>query len=179
MEHIIAFHSYNGGAGKTTIAANYAAILASKGYRVCLLDLDVYAPSLHTYFEKRPSRWINDFLTSNTILVDFTHVVSNSDSSSSNANANGKHLLIDNKGSSSEFTGSTKLHEGKLWVGFCNLPEFCHLSNLPSYSAVKREREGRNTKSSSNVTYCHSLFLLMLSVYNLSLLYTNFFFFHV
>lgn len=47
----IAFHSYKGGTGKTTIAANLAAFWALKGYRVALLDLDVYAPSLQSYFE--------------------------------------------------------------------------------------------------------------------------------
>jgi MinD-like ATPase involved in chromosome partitioning or flagellar assembly len=51
MIKIIAFHSYKGGTGKTTIAANFAAMLAKKVYRVFLMDLDVYAPSLHTYFD--------------------------------------------------------------------------------------------------------------------------------
>jgi chromosome partitioning protein len=38
MIKIIAFHSYKGGTGKTTIAANFAAMLAKKGYRVFLMD---------------------------------------------------------------------------------------------------------------------------------------------
>ncbi len=62
MTSCIAFHSYKGGTGKTTIAANLAALLAKKGYRVFLLDLDVYAPSLQAYFGTKPKRWINDFL---------------------------------------------------------------------------------------------------------------------
>jgi chromosome partitioning protein len=63
----VAFHSYKGGTGKTTIAANLAAHLARSGGRVVLLDMDVYAPSLHTYFEKEPKTWINDYLNVETI----------------------------------------------------------------------------------------------------------------
>src|SRR5919199_2198165 len=77
MPNCIAFHSYKGGTGKTTIGANFSALLAKKGYRVFLLDLDVYAPSLQTYFnEKKPKKWINDFLFGNAevedILMDLT-----------------------------------------------------------------------------------------------------------
>jgi chromosome partitioning protein len=51
MTKCIAFHSYKGGTGKTTISANFSALLAKKGYNVYLLDLDVYAPSLGSYFD--------------------------------------------------------------------------------------------------------------------------------
>ena len=43
MTKSVAFHSYKGGTGKTTIAANLAAYLAQNGQTVFLLDLDVYA----------------------------------------------------------------------------------------------------------------------------------------
>jgi chromosome partitioning protein len=104
MANCIAFHSYKGGTGKTTIGANFAALLAKKGYRVFLLDLDVYAPSLQTYFnEKKPKKWINDFLFGNAevddILMDLTPTLDNygnskfspsSSSSSSKDKPNGK-----------------------------------------------------------------------------------------
>jgi cellulose biosynthesis protein BcsQ len=77
----IAFHSYKGGTGKTTIAANFAALLAKKGYRVFLVDLDVYAPSLHTYFEKEPRKWLNDYLNGTAditdVVVDLTPTIIN------------------------------------------------------------------------------------------------------
>lgn len=76
MPRCIAFHSYKGGTGKTTIACNLAATLSLKGYNVSLLDLDVYAPSLHAYFDYSPNKWINDLLFENSdlneIMVDMT-----------------------------------------------------------------------------------------------------------
>jgi MinD-like ATPase involved in chromosome partitioning or flagellar assembly len=79
MPQCIAFHSYKGGTGKTTIACNLAAMLSSKGYNVSLLDLDVYAPSLHAYFDCNPNKWINDLLFENIdvhdIMLDMTPAV--------------------------------------------------------------------------------------------------------
>jgi chromosome partitioning protein len=100
MSQCIAFHSYKGGTGKTTIACNLAAMLAFKGYNVSLLDLDVYAPSLHSYFDCNPDKWINDLLFENSdlreIMVDMTSALTKY-----TAEANNKKL-------------------GKLLVGFSN-----------------------------------------------------------
>src|SRR5919108_3463523 len=88
MIKIIAFHSYKGGTGKTTIAANFAALLAKKGYRVFLMDLDVYAPSLHTYFEMEPMKWLNDFLNGTAeigeVLMDLTSTIINTHDNNNN-----------------------------------------------------------------------------------------------
>jgi chromosome partitioning protein len=82
MPRCIAFHSYKGGTGKTTIACNLAAMLSLKGYNVSLLDLDVYAPSLHAYFDYSPNKWINDLLFENSdlneIMVDMTSTLTKS-----------------------------------------------------------------------------------------------------
>jgi chromosome partitioning protein len=66
----ISFHSYKGGTGKTTLAANFSYLLASKGYKVYLLDLDFYAPSLYSYFNYEPEFWINDYLKNKADLDD-------------------------------------------------------------------------------------------------------------
>lgn len=66
----IAFHSYKGGTGKTTLISNLAATYAKKGLNVCLFDFDLYAPSLGTYFRKKPNLYINDFLKGETELSD-------------------------------------------------------------------------------------------------------------
>ena len=102
MTKCIAFHSYKGGTGKTTIASNFAVLLAQRGYRVFLLDLDVYAPSLQAYFDMEPAKWINDFLWNNAkveeILMDLTSTVL-----SGSYGTNGGNSV-----------------SGKLYVGFCN-----------------------------------------------------------
>ena len=108
MTKCIAFHSYKGGTGKTTLAANFAALLAKKGYRAFLLDLDVYAPSLQSYFDTDPKKWINDFLYDNAelkeVVLDFTPVIDRiGESSTSNS--------VETK---------TKAKRGQLGVGFCN-----------------------------------------------------------
>ncbi len=58
----LAFHSYKGGTGKTTLISNLAALHASQGKRVCLLDFDLYAPSLGMYFRKKPTTFLNNLL---------------------------------------------------------------------------------------------------------------------
>ena len=84
----IAFHSYKGGTGKTTVITNLAARLAMMGKRVCLLDFDLYAPSLITYFQKNPETYLNNLLAGEVeisdILVDL----------SSELGLNGKLFLV-------------------------------------------------------------------------------------
>ena len=112
MTKCIAFHSYKGGTGKTTLACNSAIILAKRGYSVCLLDLDIYAPSFHLYFSKEPRKWINDFLTSSAdirdVMIDVTDSLNNQRRQSDTI----KSIKRDD-GNEVEITG-------KLWVGFSN-----------------------------------------------------------
>ena len=58
----LAFHSYKGGTGKTTLISNLAALYAMNGMKVCLLDFDLYAPSLGMYFRKKPTVYLNALL---------------------------------------------------------------------------------------------------------------------
>ena len=72
----ITVHSYKGGTGKSLIAVTLALILAMKGKRVCLIDMDIPAPSLVSSFENRKKFWVNDFLNRicgiNYVLNDYT-----------------------------------------------------------------------------------------------------------
>ena len=78
MTHCIAIHSYKGGTGKTTIAANIAALLAMSGKKVAILDLDIYAPSLHTYFKIAPLEPFSISSERSFIKVSYFKSLSNS-----------------------------------------------------------------------------------------------------
>ena len=76
MTKCIAFHSYKGGTGKSTISSNLSATLARKGLTAVLLDLDVYAPSLQDYFQWQPQKSINDYLFENATVDEVIHDLS-------------------------------------------------------------------------------------------------------
>jgi MinD-like ATPase involved in chromosome partitioning or flagellar assembly len=50
IPHIVTLHSYRGGTGKSTIAANVALLAAATGYRVAVADTDIQTPGLHRFF---------------------------------------------------------------------------------------------------------------------------------
>ena len=143
----IAFHSYKGGTGKTTIGANFGASLTKEGYKVSLIDLDVYAPSLQSYFDVEPSKSINDYLYSNAevedVMVDMTSLVNDSlsnvtgthktrlepndfsrnskrekDSTSYPSDSKSIRGVKSDRSDSDSYEKSKK--SGKLWVGFCS-----------------------------------------------------------
>jgi len=75
MGKIIAVHSYKGGTGKTSLSANLAVTYAKRGKKVCLMDLDFRAPSLHALFEAQKAEyWLNDYLNGvceiDKVLID-------------------------------------------------------------------------------------------------------------
>jgi ATP-binding protein involved in chromosome partitioning len=63
VKHIVAIASGKGGVGKSTVAVNIAVGLAQKGYKVGLVDADIYGPSAPVMFdivnEKPQSEEIN------------------------------------------------------------------------------------------------------------------------
>jgi septum site-determining protein MinD len=73
---ILTLHSYKGGTGKTLLSTNLAMMFADKGKRVCLLDLDLRAPSLSAIFNNENKYWVNDYLSKacdiDSILTDCT-----------------------------------------------------------------------------------------------------------
>ena len=109
LKECIALHSYKGGTGKSTIASNISALLTFRGNNVLLIDMDVYAPTLQTYFDKDPEKWINDFLFN---ASDFDQVIYNVDSvfdqfissQSGNSTQRGKFYVSFSNSSKNEIT---------------------------------------------------------------------------
>ncbi len=56
IQNIIAIASGKGGVGKSTITANLAVTLANMGFKVGVLDADVYGPSMHLMFDVEKER---------------------------------------------------------------------------------------------------------------------------
>jgi len=83
----VALHSYKGGTGKTTLISNIAALYAKNGFNVALLDFDLYAPSLSSYFKKKPSVFINDLLSGQAKISDVVYDLT------SELGLNGKFLV--------------------------------------------------------------------------------------
>lgn len=73
MSKIISIHSYRGGTGKTNITASLAAITASMGKRVGIIDADVQNPGIYVLFgfnEKKISNTLNDYLWSSCKIFE-------------------------------------------------------------------------------------------------------------
>ncbi len=65
MPDIVSIHSFRGGTGKSNTTANLAAMLASGGKRVCVIDADIQSPGIHVLFGldgHAVTSSLNDFL---------------------------------------------------------------------------------------------------------------------
>ena len=75
---VMSVHSYRGGTGKTLLSTNLAASYA-RNEKVCLVDYDLRAPSLHSLFKiDMPDWWINDYLNGDCEITEaITEVLPN------------------------------------------------------------------------------------------------------
>lgn len=76
MSTIIAVHSFRGGTGKSNTTANVAALLASEGRHVGVVDTDIQSPGLHVLFgldEDSIGHSLNDYLWGKCDIAETAH----------------------------------------------------------------------------------------------------------
>jgi chromosome partitioning protein len=78
------------------------------GYNVLLLDMDVYAPTLQTYFTQEPKYWINNFLFNTAefenIIYNLTHIIRNFPDTKESPEKLGKLFVAFSNSSKEEIT---------------------------------------------------------------------------
>ena len=69
VKNIIAISSGKGGVGKSTVSVNLAVALAKKGYKVGLLDADIFGPSLPKMFDEEEARPMLESVNGKELII--------------------------------------------------------------------------------------------------------------
>ena len=78
MSRIVAVHSFRGGTGKSNATANLAAVLATEGRRVGVVDTDIQSPGIHVLFgldEMQVGHSLNQYLWGKCAIEPTAHDV--------------------------------------------------------------------------------------------------------
>ncbi len=93
MSKIVSIHSFRGGTGKSNTTANLAALMATTGLRVGVVDTDIQSPGIHVLFELEEEQMVhslNDYLWGKCEIKETAHDVT----ANLGANVAGKVFLI-------------------------------------------------------------------------------------
>ncbi len=73
VENIVAVASGKGGVGKSTVATNLAVAVAQKGYRVGIIDADIFGPSLPKMFNIENEVTTVKHINSENLIIPILH----------------------------------------------------------------------------------------------------------
>ncbi len=125
MAKLVAVHSFRGGTGKSNTAANVAALLASEGARVAIVDTDIQSPGIHVLFGlgNTDGPTLNDYLWERSSIRDVTVDVSDRIVAHNAITGDGRLYLVRSSVSASDI--ARVLHDGydigRLKAGFEDL----------------------------------------------------------
>jgi MinD-like ATPase involved in chromosome partitioning or flagellar assembly len=131
MYKIFSVHSFRGGTGKSNTTANLAALLATEGQRVGVVDTDIQSPGIHVLFglqEEKMTYSLNDYLWGKCEIEQTAHDVT----SDLDAEIDGQIFLIPSSIKAGEIARVLRegYDVGLLNDGFHNLAEQMELDVL-------------------------------------------------
>lgn len=157
MAKIISIHSFRGGTGKSNTTANIAAVLASQGQRVGVIDTDIQSPGIHILFGLHGDEIntsLNDFLWHGREIRDVALDVTDKQ----NASLAGKIFLIPSSTKPGEIT--RVLREGydaqRLTRGLRQLVDELSLDTL-----IIDTHPGLNEETLLSLVISHTLIIVM------------------
>lgn len=118
----LSFHSYKGGTGKTNLVGNAATYLANKGYKVCMIDIDLAGPGLQSLFNLKPNKTLTDYFTKKCSEKDMLYYIGNKELYLIPSSATEEDMI-------SFFTSPAKAKE-KILQFIAYLEDECHFDHI-------------------------------------------------